>query len=96
MKNSKTPEMEKRDLTALNPEDIEKVSGGYVYNNTDHPDYTWEAISNRDGSVIGRYRTKEEAAIAATSSGNSTDKIWRAGTLEKIRNDSDRDKIKLD
>lgn len=90
MENSKKHEPEKRNLNDLNPENLESVAGGYVYYASNHPDFKYEAIDDKTGNVLGRYRTKEDAKFAAKKFGNSDELISKYRTLERIREESRR------
>ena len=69
----------------LNPEDLENVAGGYIFGQGLDRDYRWEIISDMDGRVVGRYKTKEQAMRAAKEMGISTQEItW--SELNKLRN----------
>lgn len=85
MENSKKHEPEKRNLNDLNPEKLESVAGGYVYYASNHPDFKYEAIDDKTGNVLGRYKTFEEAKLAARRFGNTDEMIFRYSTLNKIR-----------
>ena len=96
MENSKTPEMggkpevEKRDISALDPNDLENVAGGYVYHARHHADYNYEVIDDRSGEVLGRYETRGAAKLAAQQLGQKTDSIHRYSKLKKIREEARR------
>ncbi len=96
MENSKTPEMgkqnevEKRDISALDPNDLESVAGGYVYHARNHVDFNYEVIDDRSGAVLGRYETRDAAKSAAQQFGQKTESIHRSSTLKKIREEARR------
>ena len=48
----------------------EKVSGGYVHERPGAP-FPFVVVNDYDGSVIGRYKTKEEAQASAQNWGVS-------------------------
>lgn len=48
----------------------EKVSGGYVHERPGMP-FPFVVVNDYDGSVIGRYKTKEEAQASAKNWGIS-------------------------
>ena len=96
MENSKTPEMgkqtevEKRDISALDPNDLESVAGGYVYHARHHADYKYELINDASGEVMGRYKTRYDAKLAAQQLGQDTESIHRYSKLKKIREEARR------
>ena len=51
--------------TKLDPEELSKVAGGYVYGSGEDRSKPWEVINDYDGSVLARFATKEEAVQAA-------------------------------
>ncbi len=49
----------------LSETETEKVSGGYVHHRPGMPSFEYVVVDDRDGDVVGRYKTKEEAQEAA-------------------------------
>ncbi len=94
MENSKTPEMgkqpevEKRDISALDPNDLESVAGGYVYHARHYGDFKYEVIDDKNGQVLGRYKTRHDAKLAAQQLGQDTESIHRYSKLKKIREEA--------
>ena len=58
-----------KDITKLSNEELLNVSGGMIYNaagtSEADPDKPWETIHNANGTVLGRYATRDEACFAA-------------------------------
>lgn len=49
----------------LKDTEVEKVSGGYVHHRPGMPSFEYVVVDDRDGDVVGRYKTQEEAQEAA-------------------------------
>ena len=54
----------------LEKTEVEKVSGGYVHERPGAP-FPFVVVNDYDGSVLGRYKTKEEAEASAKNWGLS-------------------------
>ena len=52
-------------LEGLNDDELEKVSGGYVFTEGEDDDLPFEVINDARGNVLGRYSSLEEAKRAA-------------------------------
>ena len=89
MKDSKTNELEKQDITALEQDDLEDVAGGYVFHDSRLEDYGWEVIGDKDLGVRGRYKTKEDARRAARNLGQDDEVIRSKRKLERMRRQRD-------
>lgn len=77
--------VQKRDIETLNPEDLDEISGGYIYHARMYDDYRWELI-DINGQVVSRYDSRKDAEKAAERLGYRKDKIsW--SKLKGIRND---------
>ena len=71
-----------RDLVQLSEEDMEKVNGGYLY--TARDTNGTEVIDDKDGHVIAKFVTHQEAVEYAQEHGiDTTDLYW--SELEKLR-----------
>ncbi len=89
MKDSKTNELEKQDITALEQDDLEDVAGGYIFYAPWHEDHRWEVIGDKDLGVRGRYKTKEDARRAARNLGQDDEVIRSKRKLERMRRQRD-------
>ena len=60
----------------LNDSELENVSGGFIFNASNisgsDPSRPWEVIDNKNGNVLNRFATKEQAWSCASSYGGST------------------------
>ena len=72
-------------LNGLNDEDLEKVSGGYVYAAGEDDDLPYEVINDARGIVLGRYATLEEAKKAAREEFHMSDETIDWIDLMKLR-----------
>ena len=69
----------KDDKKTINDDELENVSGGYVFNRANLPDSPtsyidrqnayWEVIDDKNGEVLYKVKTKEEAQKAARELG---------------------------
>lgn len=60
----------KNEAEKLERSEEEKVSGGYVHERPGAP-FPFVVVNDYDGSVLGRYKTKEEAEASAKNWGVS-------------------------
>ena len=61
---------ETKNFQEIDASELENVSGGYIYNTQGKsglPDKPWEVLDDGDGTVVGRYKTKDEAIESATT-----------------------------
>lgn len=96
MEDSKTNELEKQDMVALEQDDLENVTGGYIFYDSHLEDYNWQVINTRTLRVMGRYRTKEDAQKAARILGQDEEVIKSRRKLERMRKkakDTPRDNL---
>lgn len=64
-------------LNGLNDEELEKVNGGLVFIDGADEARPYEVINDRNGDVLGRYSSYEDALRAAREEfGVSTDRIF--------------------
>ena len=85
MEDSKTSELKKQDMAALEQDDLENVTGGYVFHDSHLGDYNWEVINDETLRVMGRYKTKEEAQRGAINLGQDNEIIKSERKLKKMR-----------
>lgn len=91
MVDSKTNGLEeKQDMTALEQDDLENVTGGYIFYAPWHEDYKWEVIDDKTLGVWGRYQTEEDAKKAAEILGQSDEVIKSKRKLERMRKERDK------
>lgn len=91
MKDSKTNGLEeKQDMTALEQDDLENVTGGYIFRAPWHEDYKWEVINDKTLGVMGRYKTEEAAQRAAINLGQDNKVIKSKHQLERMRKERDK------
>ena len=60
------------DIKNLNTDELKEVSGGTIFAHGADKEYPWEIISDFNGNVLGKYRTREDAEEAAKKMGVST------------------------
>ncbi|MBR1740454.1 MAG: hypothetical protein IJ733_01025 [Lachnospiraceae bacterium] len=73
----------------LSDDALEGVSGGYIFYANgcqgSDPNRQWEVINDKNGDVIERFGTKEDAMKYAESIGESDEQVpWE--TVNKLRN----------
>ena len=58
---------------AINDADLENVSGGLIFNASNiagaDPTHPWEVIDNKNGTVLARFQTRDQAVAAAQQYG---------------------------
>ncbi len=63
------------DAKNLNEKELENVSGGFIFNASNisgsDPNKPWEVIDNKNGNVLDRFATKDEAIAKAQSYGSN-------------------------
>lgn len=85
---------QKRDIESLNPEDLDEVSGGYIYRARMHKDYQWEVL-DINGQVLSSYDSRKDAEAGAERLGQRKDKIsW--SKLDYIRHKDKRNRSNFD
>ncbi len=87
--DSKTNELENQEMTNLEKDDLEKVTGGYVFYAPWHEDYKYEVIDDKTLGVMGRYKTQEDAKRAARHLRQGDEIIKSKRKLERMRKQRD-------
>lgn len=81
MKNKS--ELPKDVENAFNSNELEKVSGGYVFHVAPGcagvETKRWEVVDDANGEVLGRYATRDEAIKMASAKGQSDKEIYWHG-----------------
>ncbi len=90
MKDSKKSESNDLSSKKLDSESLEKVSGGFVHRNRNNAVYQWEVIDDNNGSVLGTYKSKDQAKSRANELSGSKYKGQSSDTisdkkLERLR-----------
>ncbi len=83
---------EKKEVNELNPEESEKVSGGYVYQTFSTPYTNYKVIDDKDGKVLGRYNTMSKAKEMARRKGQDDTEISYAALSDLRTNDENESK----
>ncbi len=64
------------DNNRIDDKELENISGGLIFNATNiagsDPANPWEVIDNKNGNVIGRFPTRDQAYASASSYHGST------------------------
>lgn len=79
-------------IEKINDQELENASGGLIFNATNisgaDPRNPWEVIDNKNGNVIARFATRDQAVAKASSYGsnpyNAMEIDWNA--LQNLRN----------
>lgn len=82
---NKEKKLGKRNINKLNSEDLDEVSGGFVYRARMHPTDQWEVIDKDTGRVLDRYSTREEAKSRAQREWKQSPERLSWDKLKKIR-----------
>ena len=72
-------------LKKLGDENVDELSGGYVYKYGDRENYPFEVIDDNNGSVLGRYATLEDAQYAAKNKFGMSEKTIDWYSLKHLR-----------
>lgn len=78
-------------IESLSPEDIEKISGGFIRHELLRVGERWVVYDDKTLEPIGRYNTKEEAIRQAVLSGNSPEQLntfFGGFYLKRLRKDA--------
>ncbi len=90
-------EVEKNEgKSLLKGKDLEKASGGYIYNAEYKPTHQYEVINDITGKVMLRCECLEEARQAANYLGQRPNQIDGDTLYRIIHEDNTRDKIGID
>ena len=70
--------LKRTELKLIGENELEKVSGGYVYGGGILKGKKWEVIDDGNGNVLGRYETEKEAKkMAGKKSQSKKELSWK-------------------